>query len=209
MGSVRPGRSSALLCAAILLGGCATPVSTEDFPVEPLRSGRIALLALSAKASASRADPETMSAGARIVTARLLERLDARQDLEVIPPPSVARALATAGLAWPGSDPAALGELLARNFGVSGFLAGELSRYQPRAGTSRGASVAFAISLFARDGRRVWRAEFFETQQGLSDDPGSFRRAWDRGFRWLTAEKLAGYGAREVVERIPGPEPGP
>ncbi|NRA03433.1 MAG: hypothetical protein HRU00_12620 [Myxococcales bacterium] len=209
MAAMRPGEPAVLLAAALFLGGCVSSVSTEDFSVPPLRDGRIALLALAASPAASRADPDAASAGARILTARLLEQLDERQDLEVVSPASAARALETAGLAWPARDPAAVGALLARNFGVAGFLAGEVSRYRGRASSTRAASVEFEIGLYRVDGQRLWRAQFSETQQGLSDDPGSFGRAWERGFRWRTAEQLAAYGAREVVERVPGPEPGP
>ncbi len=208
----RRGRS-ALLAVAVVAGACTTPVSTEDFQAASLSNGRIAFVALVPKAGGFRLDPEAAETGARIVTARLLEQLDSRADLEVVPPPAAGRALRAAELAWPGADPAQVGELLGRTFGVAGFLAGEVTRYRDRVGSARGAtrpaSVAFEIGLYTSSGKRLWRAEFQETQRGLSDDPGSFRRAWARGFRWLTAEQLAAYGAREAIERVPGPAPGP
>ena len=33
-------------------------------------------------------------------------------------------------------------------------------------------------------------------------DLGSFRRALGRGFRWVTAESLAGYGAEQLVDEM-------
>ena len=147
------------------------------------------------------------------MTARLLEEVHDHTRLNSVPPPAVRRALEAADLAWPASGPEEIGALLARTFGVSGFLAGELLRYSERAGSARGsaspAAVAFTLGLYGADGRLIWRASFDESQQSLMDDPGSFRRAWDRGFRWLTAEQIAAYGAREVVGRLPDPGDAP
>ena len=52
------------------------------------------------------------------------------------------------------------------------------------------------------DGRVIWNGTYEETQPPLSEDLGSLPRAWERGFRWVTAEELAEYGLRELVDDL-------
>ena len=56
-------------------------------------------------------------------------------------------------------------------------------------------------SCAIRDGRVIWTGTYEETQPPLSDDLGSLPRAWERGFRWVTAEELADYGAARAGRR--------
>ncbi len=41
-----------------------------------------------------------------------------------------------------------------------------------------------------------------ETQRSLSEDLSSLGRAYERRFRWVTAETLANYGSRVLVQRL-------
>jgi hypothetical protein len=213
MGSLSRLLGPGLVAASIASAGCAVPVRVESFPAEPLRQGKLALLAVNPLPAGERTDPEQAEAGARIVTARLLEELERRPDLEVVSPHTVRQALEPAGLAGPKADAGEVGALVARTFGADAVLSGRLVRYYDRRGSERGsarpAAVTFELALRTADGMLVWRGVYDERQQSLSDEPLSFRRAFDRGFRWVTAEQLAAYGAREIVRKIPAPEPLP
>ena len=51
--------------------------------------------------------------------------------------------------------------------------------------------------------RRLWSGQFDETQQPLSENVLSASRYPGGGSRWLTAEELATWGARETALTIP------
>jgi len=83
------------------------------------------------------------------------------------------------------------------------ILTGTVRRWVERDGSASGvrhpASVWLTLELRDTRGRRIWTGTYEETQPALSDDVGSLPRAWERGFRWVTAEELADYGVRELV----------
>jgi len=85
-------------------------------------------------------------------------------------------------------------------------LSGVLLRYVERQGTSTGvrrpASVWFELQLRDRSGAVLWSGSYEETQAALSDDVGSLPRVVERGFRWVTAEDLADYGARMLAREL-------
>ena len=87
-------------------------------------------------------------------------------------------------------------------------LVGEVWRYRERSGealgSSRPASVAFEVTLFAApDGRKIWQGRFDETQQSITANPLRARRYPGGGTRWLTAAELARWGAKQVAESLP------
>ena len=86
------------------------------------------------------------------------------------------------------------------------MLSGVVRRYVERDGSSTGvrhpASVWIVLELRDGDGRVLWTGTYEETQAALSEDAGSLPRAWERGFRWVTAEDLAAYGVRELVREL-------
>jgi hypothetical protein len=169
----------ALLLAAAL--GCATPIAStlyqapESGPVK-----KIALVPL--------ADDET-----GVVTARLLQALNEETDLEVIGPGDALKA-------GDGRTPTAAE--LQRDFGVDALVTGTVRRFQERQGGSSGverpAAVWFTLELRSVSGRLLWSGVYQEQQEALSDNLFMFNLAWQRGFRWVTAEELATYGAREL-----------
>lgn len=138
---------------------------------------------------------------ARVVTARVLEALAGVADLDVVPPEEVERTVAAK------LDPAVAVPALHSRFGVDGVLSGVVKRFVTRvgseAGVTRPASVWLQLELRDPTGAVVWRGSYDETQRSLTEDLGSFSRARERGFRWVSAEELAAYGARELVASLP------
>ncbi len=92
------------------------------------------------------------------------------------------------------------------------MLLGDVTRWEERQGEALGtlhaAAVGFRVTLQGTpDGRTLWTGEFDERQQPLSDNVLRAGRYPGAGSRWLTAEELARWGAREISRAIPlGPE---
>jgi hypothetical protein len=86
------------------------------------------------------------------------------------------------------------------------ILSGAVRRWVERDGSASGvrhpASVWLDLELRDRNGVLRWKGTYEETQTALSEDAGSLPRAWQRGFRWVTAAELADYGARELVRSL-------
>ena len=129
-----------------------------------------------------------------VVTTRVLQALTQETNLDVVPPGEAARVGA------PGTTPS--GAELRKQFGVDAILTGVVHRYVERIGGPSGAmkpaSVSFTMELRTPDGELLWAGTYEEAQKALSEDLGSIKRAWSRGFRWVTAADLAGYGARQL-----------
>lgn len=204
MGSVT-ARGLAVLVALGLIA-CSTPIRTTTLA----RSGAAPLT----KLALVPAEPTPNFSGdgdlepqlaAQIVTGRVLQALLELRTFEVVPPGEVVSVLQGS----PGLDPLGANVRLNGTFGVQGVLRIKLSRFQQRQGGPRGATrpaaVAFTLELSGADGLVIWRGTYEELQKSLSDDPGSFARARARGFQWVTAETLAAYGARELIDEMPGP----
>jgi hypothetical protein len=143
-----------------------------------------------------------------IVTARVQEALIEIGGFEVVPQAEVAMLVGAEPGAELTDDPMPIARRLHGAFGVQGILYGTVRRFYGREGGPRGASkpaaVAFVLELRHVDGPLLWKGEYDETQKSLSEDPGSFQRARERGFSWVSAEALAQYGASELVRQMPG-----
>lgn len=156
-----------------------------------------------------RAEPgDEPSTQATLVARHFSEALRAR-GIEVVPPSDVARALGLEGGA--GAEPLLPGTVAARaqeEFGADAVVLGELTRFVERrgqaAGATRPASVGFRIVLYGAPlGERLWAGAFDETQQALSANVLSASRYPGGGMRWLSAEELARWGARETAAAMP------
>ena len=161
----------ARLCAVLALLACAAPIRTERFQVDPpVTVRRVAVVPIEA-------DP-LLGAGI----------------------PSEAPGFATQQLRDALKDQSALRVV---DEGADASLGGAIRRWSERDGSTTGvrrpASVWIALELRDRGGRVIWTGVYEETQPPLSEDLGSFPRAWERGFRWVTAEELCEYGLRELV----------
>lgn len=69
------------------------------------------------------------------------------------------------------------------------------------------ASVAFALYLVnVKNGRRVWRGFFDETQRPLTDNLLQARQSLKMGVKWLSARELARLGVEQVMKSFPSEE---
>ena len=142
---------------------------------------------------------------ADVVAARVAHALDEWSELDVVPPADVR--LWLQGVA---SDPSGgqLGGELRSAFGVDAIMTGSVRRYRAREGgdrsVNRPASVWFDLELRTSEGVLLWEGRYDEVQSPLAEDPGSCGRARERGFRWVTAEALTRYGARELMRELGG-----
>lgn len=192
-------------CAVETVRGSQTPAYRElsqpirKVAVAPFRvAERLALRAESGE------DPTTQAA---LVARHFSEALRAR-GVDVVAPSDLGRVL---GRAAPGTDPllpGAVAEAARREFGVDAVVLGELTRFVERrgqaAGATRPASVGFRVTLYgAPRGERLWTGAFDETQQAFSENVLSTSRYPGGGLRWLTAEELARWGAKETAAAMP------
>jgi hypothetical protein len=164
----------AALCAAVALLACAAPIRVE--PGRPLPSAPVRKLALTSLARAS--SGTTLPHGAEeIVTNQLRAALESGSRFQLVEAPT-----------------------------ADAVLSGSVRRFAERDGGPSGvqhpASVAIDLELHDRAGVLIWAGSYDETQHALSDDLGSLPRVWERGFRWVTAEELAQYGVRNLVEEL-------
>ncbi len=92
--------------------------------------------------------------------------------------------------------------------GCGGVLKTTISRYRQRVGgdvsVDTAASAAFSMELIGvESGVVAWTTSFDETQQPLSENIFSFRKAQNRGFKWLSVEDLTLGGVKNRLEEFP------
>lgn len=166
---------TAAVVAALLALACAAPIRTELQDTDlPPKPQKIAVTALRTDPNLGYGIPQ---GAAELVTARLIAAIRSETNLRVV--------------AREESD---------------ATLGGAVRRFSEREGTASGvrhpASVWFTLELRGSDGRILWTGTYEETQSALSEDVGSLPRAWERGFRWVTAADLADYGARMLAREL-------
>ncbi len=105
--------------------------------------------------------------------------------------------------------PVKLFQELGKTFGADAVLTGYIYRWREREGTAyavnRPASVAFDLN-FVRpaDGAILWRGRFDKTQRSLSENIFDLTTFLGGGGRWMTAEKLAVFGLKNLLMEMPG-----
>ncbi len=92
--------------------------------------------------------------------------------------------------------------------GCGGVMKTTASRYRQRVGgtmsADTAASAAFSMELIGVDsGVVLWTASFDETQQPLSENIFSFKKAQNRGFKWLSVQELTRGGLEDRLEEFP------
>lgn len=127
--------------------------------------------------------------------------------VEVIPSSDVELAFTGEGRPVPRLDPRAAAEQASRSFGATGVVLGQVMRYRDREGSAvgatRGASVAFELSLYDVPGaRKLWEGRFDETQTTVTDNILRARSYPGGGTRWLSAAEFARWGADEAVQAM-------
>jgi curli biogenesis system outer membrane secretion channel CsgG len=206
-------RAASRLLAGIALAwlaasGCTPTVATQARPAlaeldAPLR--RIAVMPFTASPLLQGEESGTPPrVAAQLVSKYVAEALAAR-GVEVVAPEDVAATLAQA-------DPSRrAAQVLRERHGADAVVLGDLTRWEEREGEALGtlhaAAVGFRATLQGADGRTLWSAEFDERQQPLSDNVLRAGKYPGGGSRWLSAEELARWGAREIVSALPlGPK---
>ena len=186
--------------------GCATPIKYEKGPDAAVSKLAVVPFWLQAPLATNSHGIFFAEGAANLVTAKVLEALTHSEVVEVLPPEKVRELLVGENPLEAPRRPEEIGPWLRNAFGVDAVLYGTVFRFVPRQGgergTKRAASVRFEIELRGIEGPRIWWGHYDETQKGVLEDLGSFRRALGRGFRWVTAESLAGYGAEQLVDEM-------
>ncbi len=200
------------LCALLLFGACAKPVTVHTFdPSRAYAVNRIGIMPVEIAPTPSGGELRVDEDGSRVVASRLVEALTIWSGIPFAPPEALAHWLkADLDSRQPrcpaGGDPLCSSRALASAFGVDALLFVNLQRYRARVGSRasarRPAAVWFDLELRTPDGVLLWRGIYDETQRGLSEDLGSFQRAYQRRFRWVSAETLASYGSGELVRQL-------
>lgn len=95
-----------------------------------------------------------------------------------------------------------------RRLGADAVVVGNLYRFRDRVGSDysveRPASVAFTLAMIrVADSSVVWTGVFDETQRSLMENLFNIGTFFKRKAKWLTAEELAVFGLREMLEEIP------
>ena len=86
-------------------------------------------------------------------------------------------------------------------------IVGTVWRFSERGSVQRDsmspASVAFTVYLVdVPTGKTLWSDTFDKTQQSLSENILGAAEFFKQGAKWLSAEKLARYGARNMVTKL-------
>jgi hypothetical protein len=203
-----------LLLSVTCAGGCATTVKSRDYPALLERGVPIARIAIAPFEATGRlaqmpdSAPGAPRSVATALVARYVSEALAARGIDVVPADDVARALAVESAAHQRLVPRAVAQVVAREFGADAVLLGGVSRFVERSGHATGtlhpAGVGFEVTLYAAPGaQKLWSAVFDETQKALSENVLSTYRYPGGGMRWLTAEELARWGAKETAEELP------
>ncbi len=104
--------------------------------------------------------------------------------------------------------PRTIAKNLGRALNANLIMVGTVCRYRDRVGRAAGvqspASVAFSVYLVdLATGEMIWKANFIEAQQSLSENILNARAFLKKGAKWLSASELARYGVTEVFKRFP------
>lgn len=196
--------------AAVLALACSTaPIQHRVLPAASNHVvTRVAIVPLPYEARSQRnvLSADRAKAASQIVTARVAEALGEWTRVEVVPPGDVELWLSTHPPDPDGLGLPRVGAGLRQAFGVDAVMSGRVQRFQAREGGERGAtrpaSVRFEVELQTPEGETLWEGSYDEVQSSVSQDVGSFSRASERGFRWVTAEALTRYGARELMREL-------
>lgn len=86
-------------------------------------------------------------------------------------------------------------------------LFGTVSRFDERVGSDLGvarpAAVSISLKMISVAKRKiVWKSEFNEEQQSLSQNLFNFWQFWKGGARWFTAREFATMGVERMIEDL-------
>ncbi len=135
------------------------------------------------------------------LTAKVMSVLGGRPFLQVVGPPLSSPSSFEEEL---GSSMARLAQTMGSALKVDGVIMGRLRTFREREGTKLGAqpaAVGFEMVLFgSKDGKVLWKGEYFEEQKPMTEDLVGF---FEKGGGFVTAEELGDWGVKEVLETLP------
>ncbi len=210
-GSLRAFAPVALLvwtgCAALIP---APIVENQTFRIPKGALEKIAIIPFAAKPlplGRTQAGGIPPAEAAKLI-ARFMADALAKRGMSVIPPSDMEIAFANQRVPIPRRDPRAAAELAVEQFGATAVMLGQVSRYRERAGerygSTKGASVAFEVTIFSATAiHRVWATKFDQTQRPITENALNAPRYPGGGTRWLTAAELAQWGVAAAVETLP------
>ncbi len=201
-----------VLLGLVVAAGCTRPrpiIAQRQFaPTHGLLQTIAVMPFYPARALASQRGPKEESpwVSAALVTRFVTEAL-VEHGFGVVPASDLETAFRGEGQVTPRLDPRSAAATASRNFGASAVMLGELLRFRERSGgaggSERPASVAFRVVIYsAPDARRLWAAEFDETQPSVTADLWRARQYPGRGTRWLSAAELARFGADRTARSL-------
>jgi len=170
---------------------------------------RIAVLPVVVAARSSGQEPsgegQVAPGAAAVITRELYETLEQQTNYELVAGATVDQALAAS--AESPSTPAAW-QALAGTLNADAILRGTVTLYREREGSHLSISRSSAIGLElwlvgGRDGRLLWSGRYHEVQRSVSEEVRTLPLAWERGFRWLTAQELADYAVTALIKTLP------
>jgi len=97
---------------------------------------------------------------------------------------------------------------LGKKLNCDGVLTTTVDRYRQREGgeyaSDSPASAMFSMVLrHVPSGRILWSADFKETQESFLSNVLSFDKVQNRGFKWISVEKLLEQGIKERLSECP------
>jgi TolB-like protein len=156
-------------------------------------------------------EAERLADGAEnTITAMLQKAMDERYGARVIDQEKAAASYNKQAGTLDEVTPMDLAIRMGKELNAGYVLVGNVWRFTERSGgpigTAKPASVAFDLHLIdvAREAT-LWEGSFDKVQQALTEDlfqAGDFIK---QGGRWVTAEELALFGARETIKNMPLP----
>ncbi len=180
----------------LALSACAGHNSSETTVVADLPEiSCVAVLPVSvpvsARATLTVANKQTLHDGATFLDSLLLAKYDVKKEFKVL---SENQLDAILDNPW-GGRVAQVGAIGSAT-GCGAVLETSISRYRQRVGNEMSAEIpaaaAFSMELLGvKSGTVLWSTSFDETQKALFDDILSFSKAEKRGFKWLSVQELS------------------
>lgn len=143
-----------------------------------------------------------------VLTDMLFEKLKNRPDMILLTPGQSKGLWGDAFAGSMGLPYVRILQKIGERAGTEGVLYGRIFRYEERVGRTYSAqspaSVAFDLHLIrTSDGALIWKGRFDEAQASLMENVLKLPSYLKRGFKWLTADELAGEGIEKVMESFP------
>lgn len=212
--------AASLIAAALALLGCQPVVSVRARPhtrtnerIEPIRTIAVAPFSKAGKLAGARSltveespwvTPDDEKNEATVLVSRYFAEALEQRGLLVVPADDVHRMLESVYADYERVIPLQVARIAAERFGADAVIVGSVGRYRERSRDGGGASVGFEVALYeAPSGRKLWSANFDETQRPLSENIFNASRLPGGGSRWLTADELAKWGAGETARQVP------